>query len=194
MTSQPAPHTNLALIVSLCVNLLLAGVIATAVIRHALLPPEPALSSEQQPPERSQMHQLLSPRFLSHIAPGQAGQIRSIVDRHRGQLNHLKGEAMSARRQVLALFAAPQLDKAALEKALARTQSADAALEQEVMRITVEVAPILTPEQRQKAADWHSRYRMGGPLGGGQMGGGHMGGGQMGWREGAGPMRQQDRD
>ena len=40
MITQPAPRTNIALIVSLCVNLLLAGVIATAAYRHFTQPPE----------------------------------------------------------------------------------------------------------------------------------------------------------
>ncbi len=160
MITQPAPRTNIALIVSLCVNLLLAGVIAMAAYRHWTQPPEaPSISS--LPPERAQMRQLLSPRFLSHVAPDQAVKIRDIVDAHREKLDRLKVEANAARREVLTLFGTPVLDKDALTKALARTQIADAAVEAEVMHISAEIAPVLTPEQRKKAGDWHGHHMMG---------------------------------
>ncbi len=168
MSSQPAPRTNTALIVSLCVNLLLAGVIAMAVFRHFTQPPQAPFAaaqfSGQQPPERAQLRQLLSPRFLSHVAPEQAGKIRAVVDAHRDRLERLRLEANAARRDVLTIFGAPVLDKAALDKALLRLQRTDAAVETEVVRISAEIAPVLTPEQRKKAADWHGHHMMG-PMG-----------------------------
>jgi len=165
MMPQPAPRTHTALIVSLCVNLLLAGVIAMAAVRHFMQPPEPPIAAQAaQPPERAQMRQLLSPRFLSHVVPEQAVKIREIVDAHHEKMNHLKVESNAARREVLALFGAPVLDKEGLTKALARTQVADAAVLSEVMLVTAEIAPILTPEQRKKAADWHEHHMMGGAM------------------------------
>jgi len=161
MLPQSAPRTSLALIVSLCVNLLLAGVIAMAAVRHFTAPPRGPMMAPQagaQPPERAQLRQLLSPRFLSHIAPDQADKIRDIVDAHREKLDHLKVEANAARREVLSLFGAPAVNQDALAKALARTQIADAAVETEVMAICTQIAPILTPEQRKKAADWHGHH------------------------------------
>ncbi len=173
MSPPSAPRTSIALIVSLCVNLVLAGVIATAAFRHFTLPPPPFGAA--QPPERAQLRQLLSPHFLSRVAPDQADKIRAIVDTHRDKLDRLKAEANAARRDVLSLFGAPALDKAALDKALLRVQLADAALETEVIHISAEIAPVLTAEQRKTAADWHGHHR---------MGGGPMGGGMMGWHPG----------
>jgi uncharacterized membrane protein len=179
MITQPAPRTNIALIVSLCVNLLLAGVIATAAYRHFTQPPESPMAAGQppgqQPPERAQLRQLLSPRFITHMAPEQEGQIRQIVDAHRQKLDALKAEANAGRRDVLTLFSAPVLDKDALAKAFARTQAADAAVETEVMHISAEIAQVLTPEQRKKAADWRGHHM--------------MGGGPMGWHPGTGDGR-----
>lgn len=176
MITQPAPRTNIALIVSLCVNLLLAGVIATAAYRHFTQPPEAPMFAGpppgQQPPERAQLRQLLSPHFLTRIAPDQAAKIRVIVDAHRQTVDHLKAEANAARRDVLTLYGAPGLDKDALTKALLRTQLADAAMEAEIMRVAAEIAPVLSPEQRKKAADWRSQHM--------------MGGGPMGWHPGLG--------
>jgi len=152
------PTASIALIVSLCVNLLLAGVIATAAVRFFHHPPLPPGPFSLQPPERAQLRQLLSPRFLSHMAPEQGEKIRAIVDAHRATLDRLKSEANAGRREVLMRFAAPNVDKDGLVKALARTQIADAAVETEVMRICAEIAPILTPEQRKKAADWRGHH------------------------------------
>lgn len=174
MSEPSQPRSHLGLIVSLCVNLLLAGVIAMAAYRHFSLdrpmPPEPG-AMQPQPPERTQVRQLLSPRFFFHIAPEKRDQIRDIAKAHRPRLDALKEEANTARRQLLEVFSAPQLDKAALQKALDRTQKADAAVEIEVMKLTAEVAPLLSAEERKKAAEWRSRHP--GPFGM-QWGGRHM--------------------
>jgi len=172
MSEPAAPHSNIALIVSLCVNLLLAGVIATAVFRFVAhqqdwflpqgAPPQQQQSNQQ--PERAQVRQLLSPKFLSHLAPEKADQIQGVVDRHHAKLDQLKSDANAARREVLTLFAAPALDQAALDKALARTQAADAAVETEIMKVAAEVATKLSPEERKKAADWRGHH-FGNPMG-----------------------------
>lgn len=171
MSEPAAPRSNIALIVSLCVNLLLAGVIAMAVFRFIAhqqdryLPQEmPPQQQSKQPAERAQVRQLLSPKFLSHLAPQKADQIQDIVDSHREKLDHLKVEANAARREVLTIFAAPTLDQPALEKALARTQAADAKIETEIMKVAAEVAAKLSPEERKKAADWRGHH-FGGPMG-----------------------------
>lgn len=177
MSEPAAPRSNVALIVSLCVNLLLAGVIATAVFRfvahqegrfqpHGLGPQQQQPGN--QPPERAQVRQLLSPKFLTLLAPEKADDILLVVDAHREKLDRLRMEANAARRDVLAAFGAPVLDRAALEQALARTQTADAAIEMEMMNVVADVAPKLSPDERRKAADWRGHH----------MGGGwHMGGG-----------------
>ncbi|ALM86191.1 periplasmic heavy metal sensor [Bordetella sp. N] len=62
-------------------------------------------------------------------------------------------EARKARREVLALLAAPQLDRAALDAALARTRTADAALRAAVENGVAGFAATLTPEERKTFAD-----------------------------------------
>lgn len=56
--------------------------------------------------------------------------------------------ARQGRREVLALLAAPQLDRAALERALARTRQSDMALRLRVERGVVDFAQTLSPEDR----------------------------------------------
>jgi len=62
-------------------------------------------------------------------------------------------EGRMARREVLALLAAPQLDGAALDAALARTRAADTALRAAVENGVAGFAATLTPEERKVFAD-----------------------------------------
>ncbi|WP_321813311.1 MULTISPECIES: periplasmic heavy metal sensor [unclassified Paraburkholderia] len=58
--------------------------------------------------------------------------------------------AREDRREVLDLLAAPQLDRAALDAALARTRAADSALRAKVESGVADYAATLTPEERVK--------------------------------------------
>lgn len=57
------------------------------------------------------------------------------------------------RREVLDLLAAPQLDRPALDAALARTREADSALRAQVETAVADYAATLTPEERAKFAE-----------------------------------------
>jgi uncharacterized membrane protein len=155
-TSKPAGPSNVALIVSLCLNLLLIGIIATAMVRFAMhreltIPPEPpgAMAGGMG---RGQMHAMLSPRTLMHVAPGKADKIAAVIGAHHGRIDTLRAGSLAARQDVMRLFAAPQFDKAAFDKALLRMQQADAALETEILAIVAETATNLSPEERKAAA------------------------------------------
>lgn len=160
MSDTPPPRSNVALIISLCLNLVLAGIIAMALMRFAMHGPffghggpDPLGES----PERAQVHMALSPRTMIHIAPEKADTIRTLIRAHRGRIEALRGESMAARRHVLDVFGAPNFDKAAFEKSVAQMQAADAAFETEILKLATETALTLTPEERQKAAAWHGR-------------------------------------
>jgi uncharacterized membrane protein len=152
------------LIVSLCVNLVLAGVIATAVARftwHA-----PVISAVQQPAgmrppggpggpgggpmDRVQVRQILSPRVLMAIAPQKIDAIRTVMRAHRDRVMALRDEAMAARQAVHDIYGTPQIDKQALARAIARLQTADAALAREAASVAVEAAPLLSQDERRK--------------------------------------------
>jgi Predicted integral membrane protein len=169
MSEPGLPRSHFGLIVSLCVNLVLAGIIAMAGYRIFMMPPEPVPAANPQPspqpPERGQVRQVLSPRFMTKLAPEKKEQILAVVEAHHATLDHLKVEANAARRELLTAFSAPTLDKAALDKAFARTQQADAAVEVEIMKTAGEIAPLLTAEQRKKAAEWRMQHGPMGPMG-----------------------------
>ena len=62
-------------------------------------------------------------------------------------------EGKEGRREVLRLLAAPQLDRAALDAALARTRAADSNLRANVEGSVADFAATLTPEERVAFAD-----------------------------------------
>ncbi|WP_322104256.1 periplasmic heavy metal sensor [Paraburkholderia sp. J41] len=62
-------------------------------------------------------------------------------------------EAREDRRAVLDLLAAPTLDRAALDDALARTRAADSALRAKIEGGVADYAATLTPDERQKFAE-----------------------------------------
>ncbi|MDE1182359.1 periplasmic heavy metal sensor [Paraburkholderia sp.] len=62
-------------------------------------------------------------------------------------------DAREGRRDVLRLLAAPQLDRTALDAALARTRDADSALRARVESSVADFAASLTPDERVRFAD-----------------------------------------
>lgn len=62
-------------------------------------------------------------------------------------------EGREGRRDVLRLLAAPQLDRPALDAALARTREADSALRAKVEGSVADFAATLSPEERAKFAE-----------------------------------------
>ncbi|WP_233805555.1 periplasmic heavy metal sensor [Paraburkholderia sp. HP33-1] len=62
-------------------------------------------------------------------------------------------DGREGRREVLRLLAAPQLDRAALDAALARTRAADSSLRAMVEASVADFAATLTPEERAEFAE-----------------------------------------
>lgn len=156
---------SVALIISICVNLLLAGIIVMAVFRFAFHPPKPEphpagpfqASAPANPPmgqlERQQVRQLMSPRLLIRIAPDKAQAIRALMKSHHPEMDALRNASIAARREVVEAYTANDFERGKIEKALAKMQAADAALELAAIRASVESSVILTPEQRKAVID-----------------------------------------
>lgn len=153
------PRSNVALIISISVNLVLAGVIAMAVFRFAYHGPMFhghhgagwSIGGPRQGPggvERQQVRQLMSPWLLVRVAPDKADALRALAKAHRPEIDSLRDASTVARREVVRLYTADELDRPAFEKALARMQAANAALEGAVLKATAETSVILSAEQR----------------------------------------------
>jgi uncharacterized membrane protein len=168
MSAIPPPqrsHWNIALIVSVCVNLLLAGVIAMAVYRFTVHRPVAMMMSGQGfahgQPERQQIRLILTPHGVMRVVPEKQDAIRAVLRPHHERMDKLRADTIAARREVLRLYAAPALDKAALDKAFARMLQADAAIEAELVKASSDVSMLLSPEERKKVLEWQPRGHRG---------------------------------
>jgi Spy/CpxP family protein refolding chaperone len=173
------PRWNVALIVSICVNLLLAGIIATAVFRFAMHAPMgpshrggPWMIGIPGPgqTERQQVRQLMSPHVLMRLAPDKAQAIRALMKGHHAEIDALRNASIDARREVVRVYTAHDFDRAAFEKALSRMQMADAALEIAALKSTAEASVVLTPDERKAVVQWQPPH---GPHGSGWHGQGN---------------------
>ena len=97
-------------------------------------------------------------RFIKHVGvevdatPEQQQKLTAIAKSAAHDLAPLRAQGMELRKQGLALFTAPSVDKNAVEDLRAkRMQNADAASRRMTQALT-EAADVLTPEQRKKAA------------------------------------------
>lgn len=93
-------------------------------------------------------------RFAAdRLSPERQRQFLDAIREARRQGRDYARGGREARREVLDLLAAPQLDRAALDAALARTRAADAALRTQVENAVADFAATLSPEERLKFVD-----------------------------------------
>jgi uncharacterized membrane protein len=151
--------SNVALIISLCINLLLVGIIAMAVMRVHFFPPPPfggpgmmQFHGRGHGMQLWQMQQSLTPQAFQRAAPAKAAKIESIIGAHRPKFRELGASSIDARRQAFEVFSQPNFDKKAFDDSLARVQATDAALEKEILSVVSESAGTLTPEERKAVA------------------------------------------
>jgi uncharacterized membrane protein len=128
---------SIALIVSLCLNLVFIGVAATMLLRGPA--PRDAKSG-------------LSPQALMHMVPAEKDKIQAVIDAHRPKLHELRQEAVQARAELFNALSAKSFDKAAFAKAAGGVQAADAALEGENLKVTADAVAVLTPQERERVA------------------------------------------
>ena len=132
---------SLLLILSLCLNVALLGVVGVTLWR----------TNEQELEPRAPRAGL-SAQMLMRLVPAEKTRIEAILLQHRPHLHELRSEAMRARVEAFRLLTESHFDSAAFAKSLADVQTADAALEAETMTITAESVAALTPQERALAA------------------------------------------
>ena len=140
----PKRQPSVLLIMSLCLNLALIGLIVIAYMRAGM--------------DHFAGHQAregkvtLSAQALMRMVPGEEAKIQSILDAHRRQLRELRQHAMQARAEAFSLLEAHDFKADEFAKSLAAVQSSDAALEFETMKVTAESVAVLTPAERETIA------------------------------------------
>jgi len=144
----PERKSNVALIVSLCLNLLLIGVIAMGTFR--MFHPDMMFGMERGFGHGHGPH---APYALMHLVPAESDKIKGIVTAHGDRMTTLGHDAMDARHQVMRAFVDPAFSQPAFDQALDRMRAADAALEAEQLKIVSQSVAALTQDERRAAAD-----------------------------------------
>ena len=183
--------SHAALIISLCINLILVGIIAMAFVRMHFFPPPfggmGMMEGHGHGMMLRQMQESLTPRAFQHAAPAKSDKIEAIVGAHRPHLRELGASSIDARRKAFEVFSAPKFDRNAFDQSLARVENADAALEKELLSVVSESAVTLSPEERRAVAaererrgpfmfHQHFRHELGAPPPAGGPAGGPEGG------------------
>ena len=153
MSTQQAPaprRSHLALIVSLCLNLILFGIVAAAVLRFAFMHPMMGEGPD---------HHRLAPQMLMVLVPAEAPKIQAIMSAHESRLDALHRAAMAARHDTMAAFAAPDFTPQTFEAALGRLRGADAALEAEELALVSQSVAALTSAERQSVVERMRAHR-----------------------------------
>ncbi|HEY1610386.1 MAG TPA: periplasmic heavy metal sensor [Paraburkholderia sp.] len=138
---------------SVLLNVFLLGAIAGGAWRWFAAQGEHAsLHAQAEPPQRTAL------RFATdELSPERRRQFLDTLKAARRDAREPAREGREDRREVLALLAAPQLDRQALDAALARTREADSTLRAQVESRIADYAATLTPEERAKFADGLAR-------------------------------------
>src|SRR5207237_4699319 len=92
----PKRQSSVLLIVSLCFNLALIGLIAIAYMRTGLRHFEP----------RHESKLTLSAQSLMRMVPAEQTKIQGVIDAHRTQIHELRQHAMQARAEAFRLLEA----------------------------------------------------------------------------------------
>ena len=158
MSDAPKRGSSVALIVSLCLNLALVGLIAIAMTRSG------PRGFEPHEPKGG-----LSAQALIRMVPAEESKIRSIMEAHHAHVRELRNDAMRARAESFRVLSSPDFREEDFAKSLAAVEAADAALQAEVMKLTAESIAVLTPAERQAVAarvkrpdkSWFRRFMRG---------------------------------
>ena len=107
----PQRKSNIALIVSLCLNLLLVGVIAMGTFRML----HPGMMFGMGFGRGLGPH---APYALMHLIPAESDKIKGVLAAHNDRVRSLGHDAMDARHQVMRTFVDPAFSQSAFDQAL----------------------------------------------------------------------------
>jgi uncharacterized membrane protein len=141
--ARPNQWRNILLVVSLCLNVALVGVLGVGAVR--------ILAAVRAAPFIGQPAGPLAPgQVMRSLSPERRAQLQAIMRQHRPQLVRLRQQARAARQDTFRAFSAPGFDNAAYAAALEKVSAADSALEDEAVAQAKDLVAALTPDERQK--------------------------------------------
>ncbi len=157
--SEPRRGVSTLLIVSLCFNFFLAGIVVLGTLRaiqraHAAIP----------------IRQLLLPQAVKLLLPhDEQAKLDGIIAAHKDALNRYCDAAVETREIAFREYESKDFDAAKFSSDLQAIRTTDNALEDEALKSMAETAAKLTPQERQKVADhlkhelWAARWKEGRP-------------------------------
>lgn len=138
--ARPGGRTRIFLVVSLALNLFLAGMM---VAWHMRPPPPPGPWFER-----------MIQRMSGDLAPADRDILQAAYQARRPELDRMDKDVQAARERVGAAMRAQPYDPAALEKAMADARDAREPVVETVEQAVAEAAAKMSPEGRMKLADW----------------------------------------
>jgi uncharacterized membrane protein len=162
MSQQSPPRrssVSTILIVSLCFNFFLAGIVVLGTLRAI-----------QRARAAVPVRQLLMPQAVKLLLPGdEQGKLDAIIADHRDALNKYRDEAIESRAIAFREFGSAEFDASKFASDLEAVHAADSALEEEAIKSMSETAAKLTPQERKLVSDhlkhelWAARWKQGRP-------------------------------
>src|SRR6185312_10499879 len=140
--SEAQPRRNIWLILSLCLNVVLIGMIIAGIVRGI---------ARQREAQIGRAFSVES--IMAHLPPADAAKVKAVADRHRAKMDALYDASTFTRVEARRLFAAPTFDAAAYAKAQESVRSADDAFQVERMKQVSEIAAVLTADERHSIVD-----------------------------------------
>lgn len=134
----------IALVLSVALNLLVIGAVASATwhLRSGGFGPHARIE-----------------RFLATLPQERAEALRATVNRSQEIIRPLRSEVREARKDLARVFTTEPVDKEALSATLARLTDAEMKIRQAYAQLTTELAASMTAEERQALAEWHEQRR-----------------------------------
>ena len=136
--ARSASVRRFLLIASLCLNLILLGLILVGVGRVV----QAGFIAQPGGP-------LAPGQIMRSLPPDQAEKVRVLQRQHQPALRQARQGARKARLAAFRLFAGPNYSPESFAAALENVRAADAKLEEEAIALSRDVIGSLTPEQRQ---------------------------------------------
>ncbi|HEX2593114.1 MAG TPA: periplasmic heavy metal sensor [Rhizomicrobium sp.] len=138
--SGSRPRRAIWLILSVCLNVVLIGMLVVGMMR--------AWHHKQ---EATGAFSTLS--IIGHLPPDRAAAVQKIIDAHTPRMNQLKNEALQSRLAARKIFASPTIDQEAYRKAQEGMRAADDAIEVEKLSQMHDISTVLTAEERKAIVD-----------------------------------------
>jgi len=136
-TARPSRGRTIALVLSLCLNVLLIAMIVVSLGRAV------------QGGFIAQPGGQLAPGQIARgLAPDDQAKVREIIAQHQPAMRQARQAARRARQAAFRVFAAPDYTPDGLAQALEDVRQADSKLEEEAIALLRDTVDTLTPDQR----------------------------------------------